>query len=86
MQYQLNINKYNDEKKTYKVLCDNMAAEENKVKRKREEIADLKDQIFNMSQKYDKLDSKNTKAVTEVNELLFLLQRYPEQYRNKESI
>jgi chromosome segregation ATPase len=86
VQYQSNITNYNEEKKTYKVLCDTMASEEDRVKKKREEIADLKDQIFNMSQKYDKLDSQNTKAVTEVNELLFLLQRYPEQYRSKDSI
>lgn len=36
-----------------------MQSEDDRLKKKREEIQDLKDQIFNMSQKYDKLESQS---------------------------
>lgn len=63
-----------------------MQSEDDRLKKKREEIQDLKDQIFNMSQKYDKLESQSSNTTAEVNELLFLLQRYPDSVKNKESI
>ena len=53
-----------------------MTLEDQSVKEKREEICRMQDELCQLNTKFEKLETLSTKTSQEVNELLFLLQRY----------